>query len=378
MQPSPDLPADGGRRPGRPKLTLRKRLTFMSIAIVLGFVVAFAAGEVLVRVFGWPNPGLDTKGADKAWPIKRTGKDGGMFPPGVWRLKHYDYDTEWAVNKDGFRERERVVKKPGRYRVLVLGDSFAAGHGVELDKRFTDVWSREIQKAHPNVEVWNLATGMSGTGNMSDVLAGIGKKYEYDEVALGFFSGNDLDDNRDFLRSQADPNFVPSAARDAGLAAKLRYSRLATFVYQNFVRGMRKYPAWGVYNEAQFTEIWPATEQLLDQLKANTQGKPLTIWYIPTKWEWSDELWRQAKEQFHYSDADRLRTKTAVRDWAKRNDVPFLDCAEYLKDADPEKIHFKIDGHWNDIGHELVAKGLAHDRQSAAFLRDPKLLGDGG
>lgn len=57
-------------------------------------------------------------------------------------------------NSLGFREREIPPKSPARYRIVVIGDSFAWGQGIERSERFSDL----IQAAlGPGYEVFNFA-----------------------------------------------------------------------------------------------------------------------------------------------------------------------------------------------------------------------------
>ena len=63
-----------------------------------------------------------------------TGSDNGGF-----------FSLRWArgghvqTNGDGFRERSFSVTKPaGTYRIVVLGDSFTFGNGLEANERYSD------------------------------------------------------------------------------------------------------------------------------------------------------------------------------------------------------------------------------------------------
>lgn len=45
----------------------------------------------------------------------------------------------FSLNSLGFREREIGPKNPNRYRIVVIGDSFTYGNGVELQDRFSNL-----------------------------------------------------------------------------------------------------------------------------------------------------------------------------------------------------------------------------------------------
>jgi hypothetical protein len=67
---------------------------------------------------------------------------------GAWHLpnataRHADrcFDVKVASNSYGARDRERSLS--GKNRILVVGDSFVEGWGVEAEHRFTNVMERQ-------------------------------------------------------------------------------------------------------------------------------------------------------------------------------------------------------------------------------------------
>ena len=66
-------------------------------------------------------------------------------------------------NSHGYRDAEHALDKaPGVFRFVVIGDSIAAGDGVELDERFDRVLERRLDGADLRAEAVNLArTGYS-------------------------------------------------------------------------------------------------------------------------------------------------------------------------------------------------------------------------
>ena len=93
-------------------------------------------------------------------------------------------------NARGLRGREYPYERtPGKYRILVLGDSFAWGFGVGDSEVFTQT----LESITPDVEVINM--GVSGYGTDQELLLYTeeGYKYKPDLVVLTFFN-NDLDE----------------------------------------------------------------------------------------------------------------------------------------------------------------------------------------
>lgn len=91
-------------------------------------------------------------------------------PPGLWqydallgwsqaanykgRIVHNDFDVGITTNGLGLRESEITVAPPtDRQRLLILGDSYAWGWGVEAEERFSNI----LQRSLPNWQVINAA-----------------------------------------------------------------------------------------------------------------------------------------------------------------------------------------------------------------------------
>ena len=106
---------------------------------------------------------------------------------------------KWRYNKDGFVDRDEFVESSvenNAFRILLLGDSFAAGAAATYKpggKGFADILEDELKKAMKAV-VWN--TGIPGIGQKQQLLAL--KKYspilKPDVVVLAFYI-NDFNDN---------------------------------------------------------------------------------------------------------------------------------------------------------------------------------------
>jgi hypothetical protein len=92
-------------------------------------------------------------------PYRPDGRLGFTLRPGV-RVRHADRDfsVSVAINALGGRgpERERL-KPPGTARILLLGDSFAFGWGVEQDETFGARLERRLSERAGPVEVLSAA-----------------------------------------------------------------------------------------------------------------------------------------------------------------------------------------------------------------------------
>lgn len=89
------------------------------------------------------------------------------------------------ANSLGIRDREYPLRKPpGTLRIVILGDSFLFGWGVEQDETFDEQLERIYKKRGRKVEVINLA--IPGQNHISELkmLKSIGLKYDPDIVLM--------------------------------------------------------------------------------------------------------------------------------------------------------------------------------------------------
>jgi len=97
-----------------------------------------------------------------------------------------------AINAKGLRDRDYPWHKPaGVKRIVVLGDSYVWGYGVDQDAIFTEVLERSLGKHDPQWEVIN--TGVSGWGTDQEYLylREEGFRFSPDIVVVAYFIGND-------------------------------------------------------------------------------------------------------------------------------------------------------------------------------------------
>jgi hypothetical protein len=333
--------------------TVVKRAAVVVVAAVIGVLLI----EVALRVVGWPAPGLYVNGRGPV-PLASPGATGGAYPPDTTgRLRHYDYDVDWTVNGEGFRERPRQPKSSGERRIGILGDSFAAGVGVERVRRFGDVWYQNAPQ--PGTTLWNLAAPICGTACEAAILEGIGAKYELDEIILAFYSGNDLSDNLEWYQAEEGSDSGQRGHLDRARAFIREHSRVATFAWVHLLRSFARITQPGVYSAPSLESSWPSTEIALDRLKDVAGLRPLHIWYIPSIPEWDDRVWSEIRDRYSFRDDGRSVVRAAVAKWADRHGVDFVDTSTWLRGCSASTCTFPVDGHWNTEGHRRVADGLA-------------------
>ena len=150
----------------------------MTLLLVVSTLLALALCEAALRVADYPR-------ADWS-PWIRTAVTGTAYAPHLsQRWTTSEFDISYGTNAEGMRDDE-IGPKRG-YRVLLLGDSFAAGYGVEREQQFADLLEREL-----GVEVVNAATGGWELEHQYYYVRERARALQPDLILYAMFLGNDI------------------------------------------------------------------------------------------------------------------------------------------------------------------------------------------
>ena len=123
--------------------SLLGRLSLVGFGILLALVVLEIGFRIL---YPDPSPKLINQG------LQFNDTLGLAFTPGIegWNTSlRGEYSTYVKINHKGLRDREYEYKKEeGAFRILVLGDSFAAGLQVPPEETFAK-WRRSYSSSFP-------------------------------------------------------------------------------------------------------------------------------------------------------------------------------------------------------------------------------------
>ncbi len=187
---------DGGSGAGLRRLV--GRLVLAATAVALTIAMAELGARVLVPAWTPKN------GARNYWRYDE--RLGWVHQQKVDATHaHRDFEVRLKTNAHGFRDDPIAVERtPGRKRMLLLGDSFAFGYGVEQDEALSEI----LEARHPEWEVVNTAVAGWGTDQQLLFYRDRGRAFSPDVVLL-MFHPNDLADNAGRMRyGYYKPHFV--------------------------------------------------------------------------------------------------------------------------------------------------------------------------
>lgn len=367
------------------KSTWRKKLALSAVSMAIMLVV----GEVAVRLANIPDRLLEKlPAAEPTLPwIQYHDTVGWVNKPGVCRhTRKGEFDVGVEVNSYGFRGPECAVeKKPGVFRVLIVGDSFTFGHGAEGN----DVYAAQLQELAPDVEVLNA--GIVGTGHDQQLvwLQKEGLKFKPDLLVWGFSSA-DIPRNVVYFRRVADlhtglnfgkPRYVLESGKlslknvptpapgdvDGAIEKYLNEERAKRGPVQMFLRHSRLFAA----TVDAIAELRGRKEQLDLAAEiahefvrtAREAGTEMVVVHLPV------EKWLLSKGPMNA--AKKRATESLLAQLVKDTGVPLVDLWPVFQASKPDDIKklFIKDGHYSREGHKLVADGILDYLRQKSFVK---------
>ena len=322
--------------------------------------------EMGLRLMGW-SPMYVSPERDRFWKYDpllgwahQPGQEGIFETP--------QFRTTVRINLKGLRDREHAYERSDDSgRVLVIGDSFAWGYGVEESQRFS-----QLLETSMGVEVINA--GVSGYSTDQELLwlRNEGIKYDPDLVIL-VLSGNDIGDNSQQLVNTIyyKPQFVKEEGRliligypvpKTGLQGKLIYylsqrSALSYFLVQRYFNLLSVYRnfsgnfvAEGNSDNANPSNSGPSstrepfelTQTLLHEISKIAESREARFMIVAT-----DRWWNAPSGQTYKDFIEALHSEGFL----------VLD-VESIPGFDPGEMLIPDDGHWNKAGHEFAAQAI--------------------
>ena len=315
-----------------------------------------------------------------------------LVPNSYAELRQRDFAYIQRVNKLGFRGRETTVEKPPKTRrVIMLGDSFTMGKGVQDNETFSVLAERSLNVSAAACSGGTVEVINGGVDSYAPVLSYIQLKrdlalLEPDLVVLNF-------DNSDLIQEAA---YRQQATRDAKgeivavpqLAQDSLYERFVSWtsrhlfltrvalVYINRAMDHRQISVRRVVNEAgreHFAHTlegdvdrsaqWREVFDSIGRIKALTDS--IHSKFLLTTYPWAHQLgdkdWMLGRAP--YMKPGEKVTDLSGRTMRERSTALGIDFFETLPAFQSykgsEKLYFDYDPHWTPLGQKLMADALA-------------------
>jgi hypothetical protein len=361
---------------------------------VLGSVVALLAGSAVLVVAELVFRAAAPQWSDqwKMWridPIHAVGLRPNVRNATV-RGVSGEFAFQFSTNAQGLRMDYELSAEtvPGVKRILIVGDSFAFGYGVQQTESFPARLQELLDPSRRRIEVINAGFASGFTLDTEYLFTReIGSRWHPGSVVVGLTLPNDLDDlattdwtvSAGKLASVSKTNaYVPIWLKQSGLlnlfvkGAWPRILRLAgppreekaerksvcSLPAQNYREGVVP-PGSPAQSDLPATN-WPETKKadwILGAWAKDAVARSyrLKLLFIPDR--------EEVQGTFSTAAIDRLLSirsafAAAAASAGLETLDPTLDMRRYWCETG-ESLYFAGDGHWNANGHRFIARWLA-------------------
>jgi len=318
-------------------------------------------------------------------------------PNSSGRYQTVEFDTYYHINSLGLRDREYSTRKPDTsVRILMLGDSFTEGDGVEASETFSKVLEVLLDSAGgtKKCEIIN-----AGVGSYSPVLEYLyvkkhGLSLSPDLVVLNFDLSDVFDDIQYSRLARFDDTgnvlgvSPASENRNESLIIRVlagikdffkEHTRTYNFVrirIDRYLEGVRhegdfsgdvRYDKYAMLRENQqakdggdWSQSFKYILQLRDLLRAHHIDFLLTVYpyglqVSPKEWNLGRQFWG-----FKSDTVYACLPQSKMEDFCRRNGIKVINMCDAFKLASQatHPLFLEYNGHWTPAGHRVVAEAL--------------------
>ena len=341
---------------------------------------SLALSELLVRIVRDPRP-MELQEQRRVFPTYYPLAEGGLFTldrdsrlryrltPGFEMELH---DSLYRINSLGFRGREQTFwGHPETRRVVLLGDSYAFGLGVDQSQTLAAQLESRLQASCRSVAVLNLGVPGYHTGQELALAERVGFDLDPDLMVLLFYANDETTEAF---------QYDPATRVLYGDALPVPYWLKGPLARSAAYRWLARAKVGRMRTRGDLTAMgdrhWPVTRSRLESLfqACANRGVPVVLANVPML---------LSSEALQRPDWTGHQNYERVAHLAERHEIPWVDLrsvllAEKQSPDDPffERIVISVDSprdhHLNSTGYSLVADAIAETLTSANLLSGPQ------
>ena len=279
-----------------------------------------------------------------------------------WHKKNYTarhtsrcFDVEYSYNNIGARDYNDYHINDPEKSIMLIGDSFTEGYGVDIDKIFAKILEKRLNK-----KVLNFGASGSNPNQHFSKYTNDGSKFNFDELIYLFLPNNDFLINPKNIKNEDKKNNSPSKLNIDVLKYNIAIT-LSQFTYSyNFIRSayhlLNVNLSNGFENASYYyqdTENVDYTFEILENLIKYKDIKSYII-IIPTIYDINNFQKKDTsyKNLYWYKEINKL---------AKRNNTTITDLMDFVN-FDEKLLYFhSCDGHWSEYGSKFAVNSFLNN-----------------
>jgi lysophospholipase L1-like esterase len=315
--------------------------------------------------------------------------------------KHLEYEVTINTNSLGLRDQVYQKKEVGEKKILVLGDSFTFGQGVELEESFPRILESKLNSEggdddddESKYQVINAGVGGWDQSHELNFLKAYGWDLQPDMIIVAYFIGNDIGTytgnyqiedgylikgkgtkkslrsrTRKWLRlNSALYRIIKQISQDNVLLAKIAAKTGFVDPFNVELKQFRK--EYDLEVKKAWAETFTEIAGIIEEVDKNEKDIPLYFVLIPMRRQVQTEEWENVKEVYalNEEDYDLLKPNKMIKEFLEKRGILMIDLTPELNSKysakSNEKLYFSDDGHLNNKGHyyagNIIYDALEH------------------
>lgn len=381
-------------------LSIKLKLTL----VLLAFTLAFIFFEISARIVSYLSKNSDSSKIIGTCKRRDPFLYTSFIPNSSCEYIAKEWSATYKINSLGFRDFEYTLEKLNNtYRILIMGDSFFEGVGVNVEETAGKLLELKLrQYAKSNIEV--IQIGTAGWSPLPEYiyLSKFGIKFHPDLVIQTvnvsdfkdeyFFESHltqvakeilEQKNSSDLLYNNNGPMFETDANSNVRNSKKSFSISFKSFLTKTFLTFryleisksayVRRYEADQVRdNQFAITKfkmpkdyedsmIRPKKYILKNKELLDSQNIGFLLIVYPHGQVINGEEWKNGRLEYGFKRGVTYSNQALENmvNWANVNNIKSFDLLNDMRLASQkQKLFFDSDGHWNRYGHETAANSL--------------------
>lgn len=343
------------------------------VLLVVTFIMIVLA-EVMLSALDIPKYSTFPESYRRVDPVRHHA----FIPNTYGRMSNQDYTIDYFINSLGLRDNEISIKKD-KYRILMLGDSFTEGMGVNINQTIAKQLESLFKENGYDVEVINGGIASYSPSLEYLYLKNEGIKLDPDLVILNL----DLSDTNDdfeyekFATFDDDGELVSIEGTKVQPATSLK-GKIDLFCMKHELnlcilggRTVLKVMSYYEKPPKEFSEkYFNNTEPTLlnrsltyikktDNL-CESEGVSFVLVTYPHAPQVNENEWKEGRKRMSEASFSQysLEFFDKVGEFAEDNNISYIDTYYKFKDTEEYPLYYDVDPHMTEKGYGLVARGI--------------------
>ncbi len=296
--------------------------------------------------------------------------------------KRSEIHSKYRINSNGWNSPYEYIneKLPSTFRIAVIGDSYVEAFQVDYDKSYPYLMENRLKEKlwKPEIEVYSFGHSGANLVQYLTVLRNIAPQYSPDLVVINIIH-NDFKESLygygrkdNWMLSFTDGHFAEMMPRPVSNLSFKRFIRKFALV-RYLVVNLNLFKTSKIikrlfYAETRRYEANVNTKDL--DIFANREFLKQMLEYVfkeyaavAREYDFKLLLVMDTNRQPIYNGDDPKTTRVymlnkATAEVTERLGIPFIDLTETFQEtwkAKGKRIEHDVDGHWNSLGHSVVA-----------------------